>query len=265
MTEIQFQEQVFERSHQIAVVVDFWAEWCGPCRFLGPVIEKLAGESSGKWELIKVNTDESPEIATNFQIMSIPAVKMFYQGKVIAEFVGALPEYQIIDWLNQHLPDENKELLAVILSQLQEKETYEQALNELKLFVISTPDNKEATIALAKEIVNSDPEEAKKLVGDIKLGEPFYEEASDILSLANLESCIEHAEEPIATFLRAAHEQAKHRHWDLALSYLIQSLEKDKHFCDDISRKAIIAIFHFLGEQHEITKKYRPKFSMALY
>src|SRR6056297_2298526 len=100
-----FQKDVVEACRVKPVVIDFWAPWCGPCKQLGPVIEKLAGEAKGRWKLVKVNTDRHPELATQFNVRGIPSVKMVYEGEIIAEFTGAQPEKMIRNWLNENLPD----------------------------------------------------------------------------------------------------------------------------------------------------------------
>ncbi len=106
---IDFQSDVIEASKTTPVLVDFWAEWCGPCVQLSPTLEKLAEEAGDSWTLLKVNTESQPELAAEYGIRSIPNVKLFVNGEISGEFVGALPEEDIKRWLESNIPDQGNE------------------------------------------------------------------------------------------------------------------------------------------------------------
>src|SRR4051794_28674547 len=111
-TEATFDTDVLQRSHELPVVVDFWAEWCGPCRMLTPILERAVADRAGKVELVKVDTDANQGLAGAFRIQGIPAVKAFKEGRVVAEFTGAQPQPQVERFLDALLPSEVDGLIA---------------------------------------------------------------------------------------------------------------------------------------------------------
>ncbi|MGZ4311230.1 MAG: thioredoxin, partial [Solirubrobacteraceae bacterium] len=112
VTDSTFETAVIERSRTVPVVVDFWAEWCGPCRQLGPVLERGVAAREGKVELAKIDVDANPGAARAFGIQSIPAVKAFRDGRIVAEFIGAQPPAAVESFLDSLLPSEADDLVA---------------------------------------------------------------------------------------------------------------------------------------------------------
>ncbi len=257
---MDFKTAVIEKSFEKPVVVDFWAPWCAPCRILGPVIEKLAAEQSGKWELVKLNTEEDYDVSEQYNIRSIPNVKMFHKGEVIAEFMGALPRTAIERWLEEHLPDSRREGLALILSRL----NGEGGAPELEAFVAQNPDIAEARLALARLIVYNDPERAAALVQPIRLGDKLAEYAEDLRILAELMS-VEPDDSPAGRLIGGARQALRRKDNETAIKNIIEAATVDKSYADDLPRRAAIALFRLWGPQDALTKNYRWRFDMALY
>lgn len=263
MTSIDFQTAVIEKSFDKPVVVDFWAPWCGPCRMLSPIIEQMAAEQSDVWTLVKVNTEEAPDLAEQYQIMSIPNVKMFHNGKVVGEFMGAYPRPAIERWLKEYLPDERKASLDNILSTLDDHADA-ATLNKLEAFVQANPDVQEAKLAFAKQIVFGQPDWALELIEDFHLGDPLYDDAEDIRTLAEWMQ-MESDGSKVAQVMSKAREAARERNSENAIQQVIESTTLDKTFQNDLPRRVAIALFRRWGHQHPLTQNYRWRFDMALY
>lgn len=257
---MDFQKEVIDKSREIPVVVDFWAPWCGPCKVLGPVLEELAGDNQGKWELVKVNSDEFPDLSAQFKIKGIPAVKMFDQGEVTAEFVGALPKVQIESWLEENIPDERKKVLKLLESQFSEGG---EITSKIEDFVNQNPDLDEGWILLSKTQLFYHPDKAVESLKHVKSVHK-YPEIQDLQNLIDFMTC-ELAESALDTKIKEARTASSEKNFDLALERLIEVVMVDKSLCDEMPRRAAIALFHLLGDQHEITRKHRRRFDMALY
>ncbi len=258
---MNFEQDVIAHSEQVPVVVDFWAPWCGPCQFLGPVIEQLAEEAAGTWELVKVNTDENQELSVKYGIQGIPAVKMFHQGEVVAEFTGALPKPQIQKWLEENLPDERKEHLETYRKQLF-TDQHTEAVTQLEQFVQENDDMEEAELWLAAATVGQHPERAREAVHHTHHS---FELGEDVRSLADLMTCEESAHPKVEEQIQLAQESLRGNKFEQTLQALIQATMLDKTYCNELPRRASIALFRLMGTDHPLTKQYRKQFDMALY
>lgn len=259
---MDFDQQVIQKSEELPVVVDFWAPWCGPCRILGPVIEDLAAAANGKWALVKVNTDEQPGLMQKYKIRGIPAVKLFHQGKILAEFSGALPKFQIEKWLDQHVPTAEKLAFAKIEKQLHE---HPDELEGLRSFMALYPDNEEAKLLMVKLTLFSHPSTAAQLIKEIRPGHPLFLKAEPLHHLLELMSLQTAGTIAVAEHLSNAMKAAGAADYDTLLQELVSAVQEDKTYLDELPRRATIAMFRWLGEGHELTKKYRRRFDMALY
>ena len=158
VTDATFEAAVIERSKEVPVVVDLWAPWCGPCRTLGPIIERVVDATDGAVELAKVNIDENPKVAATFQVQSIPAVYALRDGKVVDGFVGALPESQVSQFVARLAPTPSEADLLVVRG---DEGSLRQAL-EIE------PDHPGAVVALATMLVDrGDTDEALTILARI--------------------------------------------------------------------------------------------------
>ncbi|MER3525248.1 MAG: thioredoxin [Ignavibacteria bacterium] len=263
-----FQKEVIERSKQIPVLVDFWAEWCSPCRILGPVLERLATSADGRWQLAKVNTEEMPEIAARYNIRSIPNVKLFVDGSVSAEFVGALPEPMVRQWLEKHLPSKLRSELQRA-EELLSANKAKEARPILERIVAEEPNNHKALVLLAQTYLYSDHQKALHLIRAIEADSPVFDVADAIRTFASLLEKLTHPEQLPEDDVKQTYLSAIARLADNdvvgALEGFIQVIRNNRYYDEDGARKACVAIFKILGEEHDVTKRFRREFSRALY
>ena len=267
------QKDIIEASEQVPVVLDFWAEWCGPCRTLGPVIEKLAGEAAGRWKLVKVNVDDpqNQAFAAQFQIRGIPAVRMIYQRKMLGEFSGALPESEIRKWLDKHLPEapEPEEGPEQLLDQAL-LEGDRTAAREMAIKLHNQePGNDARQVQLALLILPNQLDEAVKLMQTLHQPEKYELESRVMETVKHLKSVAEgSADLPDIAMAQTYREGAQHffrEEFDEAAGMWISVLMADRALDDEGAKKACTALFTMLGDHHPVTVAYRRRFSMALY
>ncbi len=259
-----FKKDVLDRSQQIPVLVDFWADWCAPCKTLGPILEKLAKKHEGQWALVKVNVDLMPDIAGAFGIQSIPSVKLVFKGKVVSEFVGAQPEQAIEQWLSKAVPDTGQGQLAKAKALLANGDV-KSAGKILDGIVKAEPNNEEARALLATTHIYTDAKKAMEIVKDIQEGSKFYDRAEGIRLMTKLIDANGLPDGPGKAGYTRAIEALRALDFEKALAGFIDVIRVDRQYNEDGARKACVAIFKSLGEENELTKRYRPIFSSALY
>lgn len=259
-----FNKDVIQQSKDIPVLVDFWAEWCSPCRILGPTLEKLAEKYNDRFKLVKLNTDQNPEIASQYGIRGIPNVKLFIKGEVADEFTGALPENSVEKWLQKAIPGKNagnidKAKKLISISSYKEAERLLRDLNK------EEPGNSEIKILLARTLLFSEPETAEKLAMDSESDLEYSELVDSIKIISHLFSLNGINSSGAAGEYKSAIEDLKEQRFDSALEKFIKVIKTNRTLDNDGARKACIAIFKFLGEENEITLRHRRDFGSALY
>jgi putative thioredoxin len=215
---------------------------------------------------VKVNTDEQPELGQHFQIRSIPAVKMIREGKIVDEFVGALPEVEVRKWLEKYLPNEAKNQLEMAKAMLQAG-NLAKARKILENLVKQNPANDEARILLAALLLPDEIDKAADLAATIAGDNPLADKAQAIRTLHRLAHLQETAGEPkedwelyhrgIAAFKKGNYAEA--------LEAWIDLVGRNRQLDDDGARKAAVALFNLLDNEHELTQKYHRRFTSSLY
>ncbi|MBC7795192.1 MAG: thioredoxin [Clostridia bacterium] len=259
-----FETAVIEPSQITPVLVDFWAPWCGPCRVLTPVLEKVTSAFSGRVTLVKINTEEHQDIAARFRIQSIPAVKLFDQGNAIGEFVGALPEREVVVFLNRLLPTDESRALAAAKDALRTGDRA-TALTALKGKIHQDSKSSEARALYAGLSYFEHRDHALALAATVREGDVGFDLADAVLTLDRLAS----AELPVeakaaAEFARGSLAFRKASFGEAASEWL-SSMKISRKLLDDGARRALIALFTLLGEEDPVTLEYRRAFASALY
>lgn len=273
VTDASFASAVLEASKTCPVVVDFWAPWCGPCRVLGPIIEKIAAETDGAVLLVKLNTDENPRTATQYRIQGIPAVKAFADGKLKAEFTGAVPEVQVRAFFKKLLPSE-AEIAAREAHRLADAGDHTGAEQAFRDFLAKTPGNPDAVVGLAAILIaRGETEDAAALLeraptdrrAKVLKHRLFLEGFAARHGQENLETeAASNPRDPRARYrwgvLLAAREQ-----YEAALEELIESVRLDRTMADGAARKAVLAVFDILGLDSPVTREYQRRLSSVLF
>lgn len=271
-TDETFAEDVIERSKQIPVVVDFWAQWCAPCRTLAPVLEKLAEEFQGQLVLAKANTEFAGQAASGFGVSGIPAVFAVIDGEPVDTFQGALPEEEVRKWLESVLSrGDLREAKGLIDSDPARAEQL------LRGFLGSGPDDADTEIALAQALLAQQKYDECHLIIDELEARGFLEPAAEKVKAAlqisaiaghdvtAARAAVENAPEDFQLKLELAKALAGSEEYVDAMEICLTLVTLDRKKTGEAARQLMVDIFRVLPDDSELTREYRRKLSMALY
>lgn len=284
-----FEQDVIEASTLVPVLVDFWAPWCGPCKTLGPLLDKLEQEYAGKWRLVKVNVDENPQLAAHFQVRSIPHVVAFADGQAVDQFIGVLPEGQLRTFIDQLVPnaaqDEHKRALAAL-----ENGQRHAAVDHLQAALALDPGFDEARLDLVEMLLDDERiDEARieaerfspKITHDIDMGSEgsplggrysalktrldALDAATDLPPTGALEERVAANPGDLEARVDLASALIARRDYGGALGHLLEIVKRDRTFRDDIGRKTMLSVFDLASHRPELVAEWRRKLSATLH
>jgi putative thioredoxin len=268
VNESDFDFQVLAYSQEIPVLVDFWAPWCAPCRVLSPILEKLAEEAQGGFRLALVNVDENPNLSKRYQVHSIPAVKAFRAGRIVAEFSGLRPENQLREFLRSITPSASD--LAIekgnSLLQMHQARQAELAFREALAEDNSHPG---ALLGLCQSLLQQGlGRQSLEIIKQFPASRE-YNSAQALMPLAEAlalsQEDLEETEKPLDAAYQRAVRLIQRGNTEAALDGLLDILREDKRYRNGKAKQLILAVFELLGESDPITQAYRSELASVLF
>lgn len=259
--DIDFATAVLDASYDHPVVVDFWAPWCGPCRSLGPTLERLAVAANGAWTLAKVNVDNNQRLSQSFRVQGIPAVKAFVDGKPVAEFTGALPESQVTAWLAGFVkPKNDPHLDALLANAAANPHAAEQGLAAL---ISAQPGNDVARFAYARLLMRRNDGAATTILDGVS--GPLAEQARGLKEIAAALQEAHAADDPVAQRFQSALQAFLADDIDGALHGMLLLVQTARGWNNDAARKTYLAMLQALGNSHAVVPQARRDLAAALF
>jgi len=278
VTNETFQTLVVERSREVPVLVDFWADWCGPCQMLMPVLKKLVDEYDGKFVLAKVNTDEQRELAKTHGIRSLPTLHVYKQGELVEEILAAQSEATMRTILDRYIERESDRLRA------RAKEAYQQGQHDAALALLEDahaeePDNhqlaldyaelclREAQLEKTASLLAALPRDVRDETEAMRLRAllDFALAIKDAPPVEELETTVSREPDNLEARYQLGAWQVLNDRFEDALETFMQLLQRDRSFRDDAGRRGLLAIFELLDNKGDLVTRYRRKLFNLLH
>jgi len=269
VSEGTFDNDVLMRSHETPVIVDFWAEWCAPCKMLGPLLERLANEWGGSFLLAKVDVDENPNLAIRYGVQGIPAVKAIRNGEVVAEFVGAQPESIVRRFVENLVPSEADKAVAEAQSLLATRH-WPEAEDAFREVLEQDESNAAAALGLVKSLLmQGKGKESGEVLADFPAGTE-WPVAESLKPLAEVLVEAEGAdpavdEDTLSARLHRAAKLIARGNLPAAMDGLLDILREDKTYRGGLPKQIMLALFVLLGDQDPLTREYREELASVLF
>lgn len=272
-----FQADVIDASMQVPVLVDFWAPWCGPCKTLGPMLEKLEQAYGGRFKLVKVDTDAQQQLAQHFRIRSIPTVYAFVNGQPVDQFQGAQPEGRLREFIDRLMPNPSDVELDQAGAALDRGDTA-AATEHVRKAIALDPSNDSARLLYAQLLLAAgDPAAAQ---GQIEALSPQARAEPQVAGLAQQIAAAVEAARPPAPHELLARVQAnpgdlqarldlaeywiEYKEWPQALAELLEIVQRDRGFHDDVGRRRMVQVFDMASAQPQLVSEWRRRLGAAL-